>query len=270
MSRITFPCQFKSGDEEGVFHGCASAYYRVDDSSYNDVIAPGAFDKGLPSFLEKGFIGGLNHDWNEPIGRPTDVHSSREGLMFTAKISDTAKGRDARTLMRDGVIKTVSVGFRVNPGGADHHNADSMNSCWAGWGYTPTEDDLAKAQKGCRVVRSAQLYEISPVTIPANKGAVIMGVKGQGKASTTLAEHSDGVLDQLAEYLGRVEHVRSLRKSEGRELSCGYISVFQKHHDLISKILESLKRVHCDQDDEGLKLEAESLANMVRHLGVPL
>lgn len=270
MARSTFPCEFKSGEEEGVFHGCASAYYRVDDSSYNDVIAPGAFDGDLGLFLRDGFIGGLNHDWNEPIGRPIEARSSPEGLMFTAKISDTARGRDARTLMRDGVIKTVSVGFRVMPNGADYLEEAAMKTQWTQWGYSPTDEDMAKASKGCRVVRKARLYEISPVTIPANKGAVIMGVKNEGDASIPLSEHSDRVLAQLGEYKDRVFAVKRLREKDGRTLSPALAIALKQILAELDDVVKELSMSNTDNASKAAALEAEFLAIQARSLGVPL
>lgn len=51
------------------------------------------------------------HDSNRPVGLVTErVSIPGVGMSFAAKISDTAAGRDALTLIKDGVLTEVSVG----------------------------------------------------------------------------------------------------------------------------------------------------------------
>lgn len=47
----------------------------------------------------------------EPIGIVTEMTDTSEGLEITARISDTAQGRDAATLVADGAITALSIGF---------------------------------------------------------------------------------------------------------------------------------------------------------------
>ena len=51
----------------------------------------------------------LNH--TEPIGRVLKLDDQADGLHITAKISDTRSGQDAWELVKDGVIRSFSVGF---------------------------------------------------------------------------------------------------------------------------------------------------------------
>ncbi len=53
----------------------------------------------------------LCFEHGETIGRITHAESTEDGLHITARISDTARGRDAMTLIRDGVLDSFSVGF---------------------------------------------------------------------------------------------------------------------------------------------------------------
>ena len=53
----------------------------------------------------------LCFEHGETIGRITNAESTDDGLHITARISDTARGRDAMTLIRDGVLDSFSVGF---------------------------------------------------------------------------------------------------------------------------------------------------------------
>jgi HK97 family phage prohead protease len=53
----------------------------------------------------------LCFEHGETIGRITKAESTDDGLHITARISDTARGRDAMTLIHDGVLDSFSVGF---------------------------------------------------------------------------------------------------------------------------------------------------------------
>src|SRR5688500_18891828 len=98
MSRIeykTLPLTEVKTSGEGEFEGLAAAFCNVDESAWPDILAPGCFAHDLPDFLAEGFVSGVNHDWNCPIGRPLEARETPEGLYVRASISDTTAGRDA-------------------------------------------------------------------------------------------------------------------------------------------------------------------------------
>src|SRR6185503_11239202 len=104
--------ELKASDDGGQFEGLAAAFFNVDDSYWPDILAPGCFTQDLPEFLSEGFVSGINHDWDQPIGKPLSAAENASGLYVKASISDTACGRDVRTLLKDGVVKRMSIGFR--------------------------------------------------------------------------------------------------------------------------------------------------------------
>ena len=55
----------------------------------------------------------MYHDSTQPVGVVTERVDMGDAMAFTARLSDTEKGRDALTLAKDSVIDQVSVG--VNP-----------------------------------------------------------------------------------------------------------------------------------------------------------
>jgi HK97 family phage prohead protease len=55
----------------------------------------------------------MYHDASQPVGLVTSRVETDQGMLFQAKISNTAAGNDALELAKDGVIDAVSVG--VNP-----------------------------------------------------------------------------------------------------------------------------------------------------------
>jgi HK97 family phage prohead protease len=244
----TVPCELKMVPEAdfGVdggtlqggpwqFEGLAATFHNIDDSLLGDIIAPGAFTQDMAAFLESGFIGGLNHDWGAPIGRPLEASEVPAGLAVKASISDTASGRDVRTLMKDGVIRRLSIGFRAL-GRTWLETADEVHAYWRRHGYTPTPDDLSKVQRGARLLTRIRLYEISPVAVPANPRAVIAAVKGAPKGCT-FEQHSELVLATCEEFLARTRALAELRRSEGRALSAERLAVLRRLRAGIDELL---------------------------------
>ena len=87
------------------------------------------------------------HRSDMPIGLVTERVETPEGMLFTAKISDIESGREALTLMADGVLDAVSIGA------------------------TPTE--FSYDQDGTMIVTAAKWHELSIVPIGAFESARI-------------------------------------------------------------------------------------------------
>lgn len=117
-----------------------------------ETIAPGALRAPDDSMT------GVKACWrhNEPIGRVTTLEDREDGLYFTMTLSDTAQGRDAYTLAKDGVIDRVSIGFEPVT-------------------QEITEDPATGAVSVRRT--DAILREISLVPFPAYEGATITNVR---------------------------------------------------------------------------------------------
>ena len=92
----------------------------------------------------------LYHDSTQAVGLVTERVDTAEGMMFTAKISNTRAGDEALVLAADGVLDSVSVG--VNP--TDYKFDDS----------------------GDMIVFAADWVELSLVPTPAFSGATISQV----------------------------------------------------------------------------------------------
>lgn len=134
-------------DEQGVFKGYASTY---DLDRGGDIIVKGAFDKTLATNAAQVKIL-WQHKQDQPIGRPVVMRTDENGLYVEGKVSDTALGRDAKTLMKDGVINSMSIGFITKE--SDYNN------------------------DGVRLIKELELVEFSLVTYPMNEKAIITQVK---------------------------------------------------------------------------------------------
>jgi hypothetical protein len=152
MKREYKKMQFKVesySEEEGVFSGYGSVFGNVD--SGGDVVEPGAFTKTLAKGWERVKILALHNDCCLPIGRPIDIHEDEKGLFLSAKISDTTMGRDIKTLLKDGVLNELSIG------------------------YDPVIFDYD--ENGIRHLREVELWEVSPVIWAMNQEATITDYK---------------------------------------------------------------------------------------------
>ena len=138
----------------------------------------------IPGFREKIARGAVNLDaapalfyrHSEPIGVITAMSEHADGLMIEARVSDTALGRDAATLARDGAIKCLSIGFFERE-------------------YTDeTTDDGATL----RTQHSIDLREVSLVPVPAYEDAKITAVReAQTPTPTTTTTKGTPMTDQI-------------------------------------------------------------------------
>jgi uncharacterized protein len=190
MEFKTFPFELKAATGDGSsFEGLVSVFNNVD--SYGEIVDPHAFDEDLPEFLSSGFIGGLNHDWDNPIGTPQPgTKVVPEGLFLKANVIDTSHGMDVRKMLKAGVVKTLSIGFK-RLGATVLETADDVSQYWKKNGYTPSSQDIARAKDGfITVLTRIKNFEGSPVTMPANDRAFITAVKAARDAANAAFKDS--------------------------------------------------------------------------------
>lgn len=173
-SEKRFNCEIKAFDEKG-FEGYASTFFTLD--RHNDIIMPGAYKANLKSFLDNNFIGGSGHDWNNPVGKYYDANEDSVGLYVKAKYSDVPDAHNLRTLINDGVIKGLSVGMEIEA--SKMVSPKEVKAIWQEAGYEPDRKELRRLGnvKSVRLITSADLIEVSPVTVPANPKAQITSFK---------------------------------------------------------------------------------------------
>lgn len=146
----SFKFELESADESGEFSGYAAVFGNKD--SGGDVIEKGAFSKTIREDFDRIKILSQHTDCELPIGKPLELREDDRGLFIRGKISDTAKGRDIQTLMKDGVLNELSIGYD-----AVEFNYDS--------------------EQGARRLKEIKLWEVSIVTWAMNDQAKIDEVK---------------------------------------------------------------------------------------------
>ena len=154
-------------EEDGTFSGYGAVFSNID--SGGDIIEPGAFTKTIAEGVGRVKILSGHNEALLPIGKPIELREDAKGLFLKAKISDTALGRDVKTLIRDGVLCELSIG------------------------YDPVVFDYDEA--GIRHLREVKLWEISVVTWAMNDQAVITDFKADEATARIQAEAQDIVAD---------------------------------------------------------------------------
>jgi len=112
-----------------------------------DIILPSAWVRGCEEYRKNPILL-FAHKQEAPIGKVISMRTSKEGLHVEAFVSAAAeKTHNIITLIKDKVLKSFSVGFRVKENKFDR-------------------------KTGANTITDLELLEISVVSIPANQGSL--------------------------------------------------------------------------------------------------
>ena len=149
---------------DGVFEGYASVFGIPDLG--RDVVMPGAFIRSLKARGAGGIRMLWQHEPGEPLGTWLSLAEDHRGLKVRGRLNlSVARSRELLSLMREGAVDGLSIGFR-------------------------TERALPDRKSGLRRLVQIDLWEISLVTFPMLPQARVTAVKHQRSPSThsTLAQ----------------------------------------------------------------------------------
>lgn len=182
----SFKFNLESADESGEFSGYAAVFGNKDDG--DDVIEKGAFSETIREDFDRIKILSQHNECELPIGKPIELREDEKGLYIRGKISDTQKGRDIQTLLKDGVLTELSIGYDV------------------------IEFDF-DGKTGIRRLKKIRLWEVSVVTWAMNDQAKIDEVKSI--AATLKAEAKAGKitrarLDALKPFIAVVRELADI------------------------------------------------------------
>lgn len=141
-----------------------------------EVIDAGAFRKG-PGGLPASIPIHAFHDFNDPIGRGTPEY--RDDVLYVrGTFASTARAQEIRSLVAEGVIANMSVGFMA-----------------------PERE----AKDGVTHILAAELLEASFVSVSSNREAAVLAVKAVDvKAGRTLSAKNESTLRQAADLINGV------------------------------------------------------------------
>lgn len=137
----------------GTFEGYASLFGLRDRSG--DIVQRGAFRRTLQGRKPKDVRLLLQHNAEAPIGIRDEIHEDARGLFVRGRIIlDVPRGRETWTLMQEGAIDGLSIGFKTVR--------------------------AAKPARGKgRTLTDIDLWEISLVTFPLLSGARVSHLAGR-------------------------------------------------------------------------------------------
>lgn len=112
-----------------------------------DVVTAEAWTKGIENYRKNPVLL-YQHDHSKPIGRAESIVVDKKGIFVEGAVSDAAeKLHGVQTLIKDGALKSFSVGFRVKD--ADFDRASDTF-----------------------LIKDLELLEISVVSVPANQDSL--------------------------------------------------------------------------------------------------
>lgn len=155
-------------------------------------IEPKAYKKSIKQYLEKNPVVFFNHNWawvdgekELPIGKAISAKITDEGLKAKFVFSPLPFAQQVKTLVDEGFLNTVSVGF--------------LPKEW--------ESDV----DGVRVYTDVEIIEFSVVNIPANQAATIMR---QMKDEGVDVKKIKSIYDSLSKDLSRDKKSTKVEKSK--------------------------------------------------------
>jgi HK97 family phage prohead protease len=158
MEQKRIPLQIKSLSERE-FEVYGSVFGNVDLGG--DVVAPGAFTKSLKRYQKEGAMPLMfwAHDPAQVPGAWTEMSEDSRGLYVKGTLADTQLGNEVRTLLGMKAVRGLSIGFSLSQNGVDY------------------DDD------GTRIIKNAELWEVSVVSLPMNPRATVQHAKTRLSAS---------------------------------------------------------------------------------------
>jgi len=200
--------------ESRTISGIAATFGNIDwdrDRLHKGCFAKSIEQRGPESNAKSKILLLWQHDRNEPIGRITKLKEKSEGLYFEAVLDEgIPRAEQALKQLESGTLNNFSIGFQYE---------------WDTMEYNPTDD--------CYEVFGVKLFEISPVSIPADEKTEYLGLKSIEdfeKAELELAEDINESLKQLnIDQQREISELFLRQKSLSRALSASEAKERIKH-----------------------------------------
>jgi HK97 family phage prohead protease len=190
---ITVPLEIKNLNNRE-FEGHGSVFGNADYGG--DIVLPGAFKRSLAQHRKAGSLPAMfwMHDPTKVPGKWLDMGEVKKGLAVKGGLATTPLGDEVHTLLKMDAVSGLSIGYRT------------------------LDQDFDK--DGNRLIKEAELWEVSVVSLPMNPLAQITHVKTR--------------LSEMGEYVPSIREFENILRDTGcsRDVS--------KH--IITKIYESGQR----------------------------
>jgi HK97 family phage prohead protease len=207
IKRVTMPLILKA-DAEGQVQAVFSTFNVIDKGG--DIVLASAFTHGQQVPMT------WSHDWTMPVGKGQILVESDRAVFDGGFFMGTQAGQEAyKTVKEMGPLQEWSWGFRVADATFEQHDGEYV-----------------------RVIKKAQVFEVSPVLVGEGEGTYTLGIKG----SQPYIDHAEAVLAAVRPLVERSKSLADLRAKDGRVLS-------DANRRKLASLKESLSSILSELDD---------------------
>lgn len=213
MKTKEFRLDVKNLADDGTFEGYGSIFGNVD--CYRESVVKGAFSKSLKKHKQDNnpVLMLWQHSWEDPIGVWKELKEDERGLYGVGEINlDVQKGREAYSLMKQRALTGLSIGYKEVK-------------------YTDNAE--------VRLLEEIDLYEISPVTFPANEEARISAVKSE-RFQQFAQKMRNGLPPSIKEFEDVLRDAGISKSMATRIASVGYAKAIRSESDSTQKAEEAV------------------------------
>lgn len=213
MKTKEFRLDVKNLAEDGTFEGYGSIFGNVD--CYRESVVKGAFSKSLKKHEQDNnpVLMLWQHSWEDPIGVWKELKEDDRGLYGVGEINlDVQKGREAYSLMKQRALTGLSIGYKEVK-------------------YTDNAE--------VRLLEEIDLYEISPVTFPANEEARISAVKSE-RFQQFAQKMRNGLPPSIKEFEDVLREAGIPKSMATRIASVGYAKAIRSESESEQKAEEAV------------------------------
>ena len=207
----------------------------------------------------------LCFEHGETIGRITNAESMDDGLHITARISDTARGRDAMTLIRDGVLDSFSVGFipiesqKDRDGITHRRKVRLLETSIVSW---PAYQNAKMTKSAAPAVEQRKEETMNDEAIKDSLTALQEEQRGIKAALANMSQHAEPAM-LGAEWHSQGEYLRSLFQGDERAIA------FQKESRDLITTGDTGNTATWIRDDLRLIEQRRKVMNILSHEALP-
>lgn len=235
-----------TNEVEGKVEAVFSVFNEID--SDGDVVRPNSIKSG---YGDRGVAMVWAHDWKDVIGRGQIIQEEDRAVFKGQFIMDTERGRDAfNTVKAMGDLQQWSFGYQVT---------DSENGDFKKDGQT----------QEVRYIKSATVFEVSPVLVGANQETHTLAVKednsnaevdSEPKSNLRFTDEADNVLITINSFIDRAKELTSLRLEKKKKLSKGATESLVNLQDRIQEVYNELDMIiGFGSDESDVEVEIDEL-----------
>ena len=206
-----------------------------------DVVTAEAWAKGVENYRRNPVLL-YQHKHDSPIGRVDKITVDKKGIFVEAAVSEAAEtNQGIQTLIRDGALKSFSVGFRVKDGK-----------------YNREDDSM--------MITDVELMEISVVSVPCNQDS-LFSIRKSFESDSDFEEFKKS-FEPASE--DEVKMMRSIKAGITNVNEGHYHTVEMDNNGTGVTTYASHMSNHAHKVVNGIVMEAEGHTHDITMMGVPI